>query len=100
MPAVTSCPRVTDPVHGATHWMARLPALNDDMRAGYDHVFNMVHAALTDEDFAMLPQCGEAVRLGQHDHMIIGRTDIGVQHLIRFLGSGTRHRPRVRRPKY
>src|SRR5271167_4072426 len=66
-------------------WMARIPATNDDMRAGYDHVFNFVHAALTDEDFAMLPQCGEAVRHGQHDHMIIGRNEIGVQHMIRVL---------------
>ena len=43
-------------------WMARIPATNDDMRAGYDYVFNLVHAALTDEDFVMLPQCGEAVQ--------------------------------------
>ena len=66
-------------------WMARIPASNDEMRAGYDYVFNMVHAALTDEDFVMLPQCGEAVRHGQHDHMIIGRNEIGVQHMIRVL---------------
>ena len=31
----------------------------------------------------MLPQCGEGVRQGQHDHMIIGRNEIGVQHMIR-----------------
>jgi choline monooxygenase len=42
-----------------------------------------VHAAVRDEDFAMLPQCGQAVRHGQHDHMIIGRNEIGVQHMIR-----------------
>ena len=42
-----------------------------------------VHAAVRDEDFTMLPQCGEGVRHGQHDHMIIGRNEIGVQHMIR-----------------
>ena len=64
-------------------WMGRVPATNDDMRAGYDAVFEGVHAAVRDEDFAMLPQCGEGVRHGQHDHMIIGRNEIGVQHMIR-----------------
>ncbi len=63
-------------------WMARIPATNDDMRAGYDAVYEGVHAAVRDEDFAMLPQCGEGVRHGQHDHMIIGRNEIGVQHMI------------------
>lgn len=64
-------------------WMARVPAVDDDMRAVYDDVFNSVHAAVVDEDFAMLPQCGEGVRHGQHDHMIIGRNEIGVQHMIK-----------------
>ena len=48
-------------------------------------IFDAVHAAVRDEDFAMLPQCGEGVRHGQHDHMIIGRNEIGVQHMIRVL---------------
>jgi choline monooxygenase len=64
-------------------WMGRLPATTDDMRAGYDAVFEGVHAAVRDEDFAMLPQCGEGVRHGQHDHMIIGRNEIAVQHMIK-----------------
>lgn len=64
-------------------WMGRVPATTDDMRAGYDAVFDGVHAAVRDEDFAMLPQCGEGVRQGQHDHMIIGRNEIGVQHMIK-----------------
>lgn len=64
-------------------WLARVPAANDEMRAGYNMIFEAVHAAVRDEDFAMLPQCGEGVRHGQHDHMIIGRNEIGVQHMIR-----------------
>ncbi len=64
-------------------WMGRIPATTDDMRAGYDAVFEGVHAAVRDEDFAMLPQCGEGVRHGQHDHMVIGRNEIGVQHMIK-----------------
>ena len=68
-------------------WMGRVPAVDDDMRAGYDAVFEGVHAAVRDEDFAMLPQCGEGVRHGQHDHMIIGRNEIAVQHMIRVFAA-------------
>lgn len=64
-------------------WLARIPATNDEMRNLYDTIFDAVHAAVRDEDFAMLPQCGEAVRRGQHDHMIIGRNEIAVQHMIK-----------------
>ena len=64
-------------------WMGRVPAVNDEMRATYDEVYENVHSAVRDEDFAMLPQCGEGVRYGQHDHMIIGRNEIGVQHMIK-----------------
>ncbi len=64
-------------------WMGRIPATNDEMRAAYDTVYEGVHAAVRDEDFVMLPQCGEGVRHGQHDHMIIGRNEIGVQHMIK-----------------
>ena len=64
-------------------WMARQAATSAEHRGGYDLIFNSVHAAVRDEDFAMLPQCGEGVRHGQHDHMIIGRNEIGVQHMIK-----------------
>jgi len=36
----------------------------------------------------MPPQCGEGVRHGQHDHMIIGRNEIGVQHMIKVFAQG------------
>lgn len=68
-------------------WMGCVPATSDDMRAGYDAVFAGVHAAVRDEDFVMLPQCGEGVRHGQHDHMIVGRNEIGVQHMITVLAA-------------
>ncbi|OBF50860.1 (2Fe-2S)-binding protein [Mycobacterium sp. 852002-53434_SCH5985345] len=64
-------------------WLARIPATTDDQRHGYDMIYDAVHAAVRDEDFAMLPQCGEGVRQGQHDHMVIGRNEIGVQHMVR-----------------
>lgn len=67
--------------------MAKYPATTDEQRALYDTVFGQVHAAVRDEDFAMLPQCGEGVRRGQHDHMIIGRNEIGMQHMIRTFAS-------------
>ncbi|BBX42927.1 aromatic ring-hydroxylating oxygenase subunit alpha [Mycobacterium simiae] len=64
-------------------WMGRIPATTEEMRAGYDAIFAAVHAAVRDEDFGMLPQCGEGVLHGQHDHMVIGRNEIGVQHMIK-----------------
>lgn len=64
-------------------WMGRVPATTDEERAAYDAVYEANHAAIRDEDFAMLPQCGEGTRHGQHDHMIIGRNEIGVQHMIK-----------------
>lgn len=63
-------------------WLARVPATSDEQRSLYDTIYDAVHAAVRDEDFAMLPQCGEGVRQAQHDHMIIGRNEIGVQHMI------------------
>ncbi|BCQ08380.1 hypothetical protein JMUB5695_01810 [Mycobacterium heckeshornense] len=46
--------------------------------------------AVRDEDFAMLPQCGHGVRRGPHDHMVIGRNEIGVQHMIRVIAKELR----------
>ena len=66
-------------------WMARYPATTDEQRELYDGIYSQVHAAVRDEDFAMLPQCGEGVRRGQHNHMLIGRNEIGVQHMIRVM---------------
>jgi hypothetical protein len=66
-------------------WMANAPVVNDRQRAGYDALFAQVHAALRDEDFGMLPQCGDGIRHAQHDHMLIGRNEIGVQHVVRAL---------------
>lgn len=66
-------------------WMARYPATTDEQRELYADIFSQVHAAVRDEDFAMLPQCGQGVRHGQHDHMVIGRNEIGVQHMIRVM---------------
>ncbi|MGW0454977.1 aromatic ring-hydroxylating oxygenase subunit alpha [Gordonia sputi] len=66
-------------------WMARYPATSDEQREMYDGIFAQVHAAVRDEDFGMLPQCSQGVRRGQHDHMLIGRNEVGVQHMIRVL---------------
>ncbi|OBG88657.1 (2Fe-2S)-binding protein [Mycobacterium sp. E802] len=68
-------------------WMARYPATTPEQTELYAGIFAQVHAAVRDEDFSMLPQCGEGVRRGQHDHMLIGRNEIGVQHMIRVLAS-------------
>jgi len=66
-------------------WMARYPATTDEQREMYDGIFAQVHAAVRDEDFAMLPQCSQGARRGQHDHMVLGRNEIGVQHMVRVL---------------
>ncbi|MBV8786249.1 MAG: (2Fe-2S)-binding protein, partial [Mycobacterium sp.] len=68
-------------------WLARIPATTDEQRSTYDMIYDAVHAAVRDEDFAMLPQCGEGVRQAQHDHMIIGRNEIGVQHMIKVFAN-------------
>ncbi|MEZ5203513.1 MAG: aromatic ring-hydroxylating dioxygenase subunit alpha [Acidimicrobiales bacterium] len=66
-------------------WMATTPWDDEDGRSGYEAIYELVHAAVRDEDFTMLPSCGDGVRNAQHDHMLIGRNEIGVQHLIRTL---------------
>jgi nitrite reductase/ring-hydroxylating ferredoxin subunit len=79
----------TDPVSCVVRhsWMGVVPATTDAERAGYEAVYDQVHAAVRDEDFVMLPSCGDGVRNGQHDHMVIGRNEIGVQHLVRTLAA-------------
>jgi phenylpropionate dioxygenase-like ring-hydroxylating dioxygenase large terminal subunit len=66
-------------------WMAKVPPTTDQERAGYRELFDLVHAAVRDEDFAMLPQCGETIRHAQHEYMLVGRNEIGVQHVVRTL---------------
>ncbi len=74
-------------------WMATEPAADDAVKAGYLDLYEAVHAALRDEDCGVLIGCGEASREGRHDHMVIGRNEIGVQHVVatftQVLGSGT-----------
>ena len=79
----------TDPVscvvrHG---YLSKTPATTDEERASYEEVYESVHMAVEIEDFTMLPSCGDGVRNGQHDHMLIGRNEIGVQHLVRTLAN-------------
>jgi phenylpropionate dioxygenase-like ring-hydroxylating dioxygenase large terminal subunit len=63
-------------------WMATEPAANDAVQAGYAELYEAVHAAVRDEDCGVLRGCGEAARQGQHDHMVIGRNEIAVQHVV------------------
>jgi nitrite reductase/ring-hydroxylating ferredoxin subunit len=64
-------------------WMASTPAPDDATRAGYQELYELVHAAVRDEDFSLLPTCGDGIRHGRHDHMLIGRNEIGVQNVVR-----------------
>src|SRR5208283_5071860 len=50
-------------------WMAKVPPATDEERAGYQDLFDLVHAAVCEEDFGMLPQCGDGIRHGQHEYM-------------------------------
>jgi choline monooxygenase len=63
-------------------WMASQPAPDEATRQGYQALYEEVHAAVRDEDFAVLPGCGEGSRQGQHSHMVIGRNEIAVQHVV------------------
>ena len=76
-------------INGAP-WQAEIVTgytYTDEERAGYEAVYDQVHAAVRDEDFVMLPSCGDGVRNAQHDHMLIGRNEIGVQHMVRTLAA-------------
>ena len=68
-------------------WMARVPPTTEEEREGYLALYEQVHHAVRDEDFTMLPSCGDGVRNAQHDHMVIGRNEIGVQHVVRVLAA-------------
>ena len=70
-------------------WMASAPAADEATRAGYHELYEAVHRAVRDEDFGMLPQCGEGIRQAQHEHLVIGRNEIGVQHVIRTMAAAT-----------
>jgi choline monooxygenase len=63
-------------------WMATTPAPDEATRAGYLELYEAVHAAVRTEDFAMLPSCGDGIGHAQHDHMVIGRNEIGVQNVV------------------
>ncbi len=69
-------------------WMATVPAGDDETtRAGYQELYEAVHAAVRDEDFALLPGCGQTTREGQFDHLVIGRNEPGVQNVVRGFAS-------------
>lgn len=64
-------------------WASTRPATSDSEASAFGQLYEQVHAALRDEDFGVLPQCGRAIANGQHEEMIIGRNEIGVQHVVR-----------------
>jgi len=65
------------------------PIVDDEARAGFGDLYEAVHAGVRVEDFGMLPACGDAIRHAQHDHMVIGRNEIGVQNVVRTLAAAT-----------
>lgn len=79
LPAATGDPGQCVVRHG---WMANEAPADDAVKAGYVELYEAVHAALRDEDCGVLIGCGEAARAGQHDHMVIGRNEIAVQHVV------------------
>ncbi len=81
-----------DPFHCTIRhgWMAREPAGDDAaMRAGYEDLFEAVHTAVRTEDFPVLESCTNGIRSGQHDHVLIGRNEPGVQNVARRLAALT-----------
>jgi phenylpropionate dioxygenase-like ring-hydroxylating dioxygenase large terminal subunit len=63
-------------------WMAAEPATDEVTKAGYLDLYDAVHDAVRNEDFAVLPGCGEGASQGQHEAMVIGRNEIAVQHVV------------------
>jgi choline monooxygenase len=84
-------PVSTTLVHG---WMAREPAPTEEIAEFYRDLYEQVHAAVRDEDFATLPSCGDGSVHGQHDHMLIGRNEIAVQHVVRTMQAAVSRRRR------
>ena len=80
-------PVSTTLVHG---WMANEAAPNEETAQFYLDLYEQVHAAVRDEDFATLPSCGDGSVHGQHDHMLIGRNEIAVQHVVTTLQAAVR----------
>jgi hypothetical protein len=66
-------------------WMAKDAAPDEETGRFYRDLYEQVHRAVRDEDFATLPGCGDASLHGQHDHVLIGRNEIAVQHVVRTL---------------
>lgn len=64
-------------------WASARQATSDAEVSAFEQLYEQVHAALRDEDFGVLPQCGSAIANAQHEEMIIGRNEIGVQHVVR-----------------
>lgn len=73
-------------VHG---WMAREPATDEATEAGYHDLYAQVHHAVRDEDFGMLPSCGDGIRNAQHDHLVIGRNELAVENVVRSFAAAT-----------
>ncbi len=65
--------------------MATVPATDEATRLGDRELYEAVHAAVRDEDFEVPPGCGQASREGQHEHMVIGRDEVGAQHVVTTL---------------
>ncbi len=66
-------------------WIVRNAPVDDAERAAYEAQFERIHHALHDQDFGVLPGVGRAIRHAQHEHMLIGRNEVAVQHMVRTL---------------
>jgi phenylpropionate dioxygenase-like ring-hydroxylating dioxygenase large terminal subunit len=65
--------------------LARRPFLTEAERAGYDSLFEILTGVFTGEDATALERVGEGLAHTARDHLLIGRNEPGVQHMIQTL---------------
>jgi len=70
--------------------LARRPSLTDAERAGYEGLFEILSGVFTGEDAAALERVGEGLAHTARGHLLIGRNEPGVQHMIRTLRAARR----------
>lgn len=65
--------------------LARRPSLSEAERKEYAGLWEILSAVFTGEDAAALERAGEGLAHTARDHLLIGRNEPGVQHIVRVL---------------
>jgi hypothetical protein len=72
--------------------LARRPSLTEDQRNEYTGLWDILDAVFTVEDVAAVERAGEGLARSARDHLLVGRNEPGVQHMIRTLRHASQQR--------